>query len=113
MNKITCNSRLLLRLEEFRVILYEVIRGKREKSSEHVSLNKKLVCDIGNQNRRPSVVTYGDATNFYDRIAYMFASMTNQHFGVQLKCLLVLFATAQSIKMLLRVSYGFSERFCT
>ena len=39
--------------------------------------------------------------------------MKNQHFGVQLEYLIVLFATMQLIKMFLRTSYGVSERFCT
>ena len=39
--------------------------------------------------------------------------MSNQHFGVQLEYLLVLFTIIQSIKMCLRTSFGTSSSFYT
>ena len=48
-DKIICNSRVLLRLEVHRAIPHEVIGGRRGKYSQHVALNKNLVCSIGNQ----------------------------------------------------------------
>ena len=71
------------------------------------------MCDIGNKTRRPIVVISADASNFYDRIAHPVASITNQHFGVQLENLLVMFSTMYSINNFLRKSYGFSKRFYT
>ena len=43
MNKIICNSRVLLRLEECKVIPYELIECRRGKYSQRDSLNKNLV----------------------------------------------------------------------
>ena len=81
MNKITRNSRVFPRLDVCRVISYEVIGGKRIKSSQHVSFNKKLV---GNQTRHPTVFISADATSLSDRIEHLVTSMKNQYFGVQL-----------------------------
>ena len=47
MNKIICNSKVFSRVDLCTSISYEVIGGRRGHSSQHVSLNKKLVCDIG------------------------------------------------------------------
>ena len=113
MNKIICNFRVLLRLELWRAIHYEVMWGRRRKSSQHFALNKKLVWGIGNQPRRPTVVVSADSTNCYDQIVHPVTNNTNKHFGVQLECLLVLSDNMQSIKMFVRISYGVSERFCT
>ena len=55
-NKIICNSRVFPRLEAYRDIPYEVIGDIIVQSSQHVALNKKLMRDIGNQTRRPTVV---------------------------------------------------------
>ena len=84
---------------------------KLHDEDQNVSLGKKLVCNIGNQTRRTTVAMPADAKNYYDRIAHAVANVANQHFGVKLECILVLFATTQSIKMFLRTSYGLSKRF--
>ena len=89
-----------------------MIGGRRVKFSQHFVLNKKLVQYIGNQTRCTTVVTSTNATNCYDRIAHLDAIMTNQNFGSQVEYLIILFATTQSIKISLRISYGFSEIFC-
>ena len=113
MNKIIYNSRVLPRIEECIAIPYEVIGGRRGKSSQNITLNKKLVCYIGNQITLLTAVTSSNATNYYDQILNSVNSMTNKYFGVKLEYLLVLVATMQSIKMLLRTSYRVSERFYT
>ena len=46
----------------------------------HVSLNKKLIVDVSNQVKAPSVVISADATNCYDIVTHSFARLTAQHF---------------------------------
>ena len=111
LNKIIYNYRVLPKLKANRVIPYEVISGRKGHSSLHVALNKKLVCDIENQIKRPMVVILADMTNCYNYIAYPVASLSNQHFGVQLEYLLVLFSIIQIIKMLLRTNFRMSSSF--
>ena len=112
-NKIICNPRVLSRFESCRAIPYEVIGCRRGKYSQHIALNKKLVCDIGNKTTRPIVVISADTTNFYDRIVHLVASITNQQFGVQLEYLFILFSAARSIKIFLRKIYKVSQIFYT
>ena len=51
--------------------------------------------------------------NCYNRIVHLFASLSNQHFRVQLEYLLVLFMIIQSIKMFLRTSYRVLKLYYT
>ena len=74
LNKIVFNNRTIPNLEGSNSIPYEVIRGRREQSLIHIGLKKKLVCDISNQLKKPSVVVSADAANCYDRIAHPISS---------------------------------------
>ena len=76
-------------------------------------MNKKLICNIVNQTKKPIVVISADTTNYYDHIMYPVVSMSNQNFGVQLEYLLVLFSSIQSIKMFLRTSFRVLTTFFT
>ena len=42
----------------------------------HIALNKKLVVDISNQMKKPTVVISADATNYCNRRAYSFTSIS-------------------------------------
>ena len=75
LNKIVFNGRVILRIKIAKTIPYEVIGRRRGQSSLHVALNKKLVCNIGNQQKKPIVVVSADATNCYDRITHPILSM--------------------------------------
>ena len=92
-NKITHRSIVFPRLEACRVIPYEAIGGRRGQYSQNISLNNNLVCDVGNQTRRPTVVTSTDATNSYDRMAHLVSRITNMCFEMQIEHLIVLFAS--------------------
>ena len=111
LNKIVFNNRILPTLESYNSITYKVIRERRAQSSIHIALNKKLVYDISNQMKKPSVVVSTDAANCYDRIAHPIASQAYQHFEVQLEYLVVLFSTIQTIKMYLRTSFRISADY--
>jgi len=52
-----------------------------------------------------------DATNYYNRVAYPFASLYVQYFGLDLLYLVVLFRVIQSIKIFLRTVFGVSENY--
>ena len=84
MNTIIYNSRVFPSLEACRTISYEVIVGRSGESSQHVTLNKKLVHDIAHQIMRPTVVISACSTNCYDRIAHPVTIMTNKNLAVQL-----------------------------
>ena len=42
-----------------------------------VALNKKLVYDIVNQIKKPTIIISADITNFYDHIAHRVVSIFN------------------------------------
>ena len=71
-------------------------------------MNKKLIADISNQVKSPSIVISADATNCHDRVTHPFASLTVQHFGVQLNYVLVLLKATQNMLMHLQTAHGFS-----
>ena len=77
LNKIIYNRRVLPKLEANRVIPYEVISGKKVQYSQHIDLNKKLVCDIANQTKRLTVVILANATNYSNHITHPVASLSN------------------------------------
>ena len=52
------------------------------------------------------VVVSADATNYYDWIAHLIASMVCQHFSLSLEYLLILFGTIQTLKIFLRTSFS-------
>ena len=82
LNTIVFNRRALPSIKASNTIPFEVIRGRRDFSSIHVALNKKLVYNIGNQHKKSIVVVSVDASNYYNRIAYSILSMVYQHFGL-------------------------------
>ena len=42
----------------------------------YLALNKKLIGDIVNARKRLMVTVYADTTNYYDRVAHLFASLS-------------------------------------
>ena len=76
LNKIIFNNRILLKLKQDKVISAEVIRGRRGQSSTYIALNKKIIADISNQTKKPSVVISADTTNCYNRIAHSYTSIS-------------------------------------
>ena len=76
-------------------------------------MNKKLVLDISNQKKTPSIVILADASNYYDRIAHLLTAITCQHFGLQIEYLLMLFGTIQIMKMFMKTSFKVSEKYYT
>ena len=82
LNKIIFNCRILPALERDNLIPPEIIGGQRSQSAIYIALKKKLIADVTNQVKSPSIVILADATNCYDRVAHPFASLTAHHFGV-------------------------------
>ena len=78
-------------------------------AATHLVLNKKLIADIANARKHPMITIYTDATNYYDRVAHLFASLCTQYFGLETSYLAVLFRAMQSMKMFLRTSCGISQ----
>ena len=61
--------------------------------------------------KRLIIIIYVDATNYYNRVAYPFASLNVQYFGLEVSYLLVLFRIIQIIKIFLCASFRVSNRF--
>ena len=91
MHKIIFNNQLMPRIEADNVIPIEVIGGRRSQAVTYLALNKKLIADIANVRKLPTVTICADATNCYDRVAHPFASLCAQYFGLEITCLMILF----------------------
>ena len=89
--EIIFNRRRMPRLEEDKIILKEIIGSRRTQAVMHLILNKKLITDIVNIRKLPTITIYADATNCYNRVAYSFTSLCTQYFSLDITCLLVLF----------------------
>ena len=57
------------------------------------------------------ITIYADATNCYDRVVHLFASLYTQYFRLDLSYLVVLFRAIQSMKMFLRTTFGVSKHY--
>ena len=66
LHKINFNGRLLPRLEATASIPQEIIGGRRSQSATHLALDKKLIADISNIRKVPTVTICADTTNCYD-----------------------------------------------
>ena len=108
-HKINFNGRLMPRLEATSSIPQKIIGGRRSQVATHLALSKKLIADISNIRKVPTVTICADATNCYDRVAHYFASLCSQYFGLEICYLLILFRTIQNMKMHLRTAFGVSS----
>ena len=75
MNKIIFNTRIIPDLEENGIIPREIIGGQRKLSAIQVALNKKLIVDISNQSKLPSITVSTNASNYFDRVAHPITGM--------------------------------------
>ena len=73
MHKIIFNNRLILSIEAENAIPMEIIGGRRSQAATHLALDKKLIADIANVRKLPTITICADATNCYDRVAHPFA----------------------------------------
>ena len=111
MHKIIFNRRVMPRLDVHNEITCEITGGRRNQSAMHLALNKKLIADIVNVQKLPTVTICDDATNYYDQVAHLFASLCAQYCGLNIEYLSVLFVITQNMKMFLRTSHGMSSCF--
>ena len=91
LHEIVFNTRILPSLERDMLILDEIISNRHRQSALQVTINKKVILDISNQKKVPSITISADATNCYDRVVYSFTSFTVQHFSIHFSYLLILF----------------------
>ena len=73
--KIIFNRRIITRLEEDNIIWKEIIGGRRTYAAIYLVLNKKLISDIVNIRKLPTITIYVDITNCYNRVVHPFASL--------------------------------------
>ena len=113
LNKLVFNMRLIPSLEYKKAIPYKIIGEKRDYLAIYIALNKKLVSDIVNQVKIPTIVISADATSCYNQIAHPIASISYQYFKLNLEYLLLFFGTIQLLKIFLRISFEVSSKFYT
>ena len=111
--KINFNSRLIPLLGASSSTPQEIIGRRRSQADTHLALSKKLIADVSNTRKLPTVTMCADATYYYDRVAHPYASLCSQYFGLEIFYLLVLFKAIQSMKMHLRTAFGVSSSFYT
>ena len=75
LHKINFNGRLMPHLEATSSTPQESIGDRRSQATTHLALSKKLIADVSNIRKLPTVTTFADATNCYDRFTYLFASL--------------------------------------
>ena len=87
----------------------EIIGGRQSQAATYLALNKKLIAGIANVRKLPTITICIDVTNCYNRVAYPFASLCAQCFGLEISCLIALFRATQSMRIFLRTSCGMSQ----
>ena len=82
LHKIIFSSHLLPSLEYRNEIPYEIIGGRRGQSAYYIALNKTLISKNGNIKKKPTIIISVDATNYFNKMAHPFASLTSHHFSL-------------------------------
>ena len=111
MYKIMFNNMLIPNIEAMNAILMEIIGDRQSQAATHLALDKNLISDIMNVRKLSMITICADATNCYDRVTHLFASLYAQYFRLELSYLVVLFRVIQSIKIFLRTIFGVSENY--
>ncbi len=73
--------------------------------------SKVLFCDLVCQMRVLADIALVNATNCYDRIAYVIASLIFQSFGVEDMTVEAILAAIQQMRCFLKMAYGDSSDF--
>ena len=111
LHNIVFNGRMIPVLEEKSMISHKIIGGRQIELATHLVLNKKLLVDMSNVQKRLMVITHIDVTNCYNRVTYPFVSLCAQYFMLEISYLLVLFRIIQIMKMFLCTSFSVFNRF--
>ena len=111
LDKTDFNSRMILTLEQKSVIPCEIIDRRQTQSAIYLVLNKKLLADISNVQKRLMVIICEDTINCYNRVLHLFVSLYTQYFGLEVSYLLVLLRTMKIMKMFLHIFFSMSDRF--
>ena len=90
LHKINFNRRLMPSLEASSSMPQEIIGDRRSQATTHLALSKKLIADISNIRKLPTIIRCADATNCYDRVAHPYASLYSQYVSLDICYLLVL-----------------------
>ena len=89
----------------------EIIGRRRSHADTYLALSKKLIANIFNIIKVPTVTICADATKCYDRVARPYASLCSQYSGLDICYLLILFKAIQNMKMHLRTAFDVSSSF--
>ena len=99
--KIIFNTRMLPRLEAHHLIIQEIIGGRTSQSAMQLTTSKKLIADMYNQKKTPTLVINADTSNCCNRVSHHFAYLVAQRFGLNLQHILLLFKAMHYMDMFL------------
>ena len=97
LNKIIFNSCLILTLEKRNLMLREIIRGRRNQSTLHIALNKKLIVDISNQSKILYAIASANTFNYFNYIMHLIIGLICQFFRLLVEmeiCLIIAYQRA-------------------
>ena len=78
-----------------------------------MAVNKKLIVDISNQTKLLNATISADASNYFDRVIYLFAGLTCQYFRLERNYVQIFFCMIEEMKMYLLTSFRVSNHFYT
>ena len=68
----------------------EIIGSRKSQAATCLSQSKKLIAEISNTRKLPTVTMCADTNKCYDRVAHPHASLSSQCFGMEIYYLFVL-----------------------
>jgi hypothetical protein len=109
-NKIAYGVRML---QNARInnLMPEEIFSEKNRMADDGTLCKTLFFDIARQARVPTAITLVDASNCYDRIAHVMASLIFQAFWVPMTAIESMLGAIENMKFFLRTGFGDSATF--
>ena len=77
---INFNGRLMPSLEASSSMPQEIIGSRIPQGATNLALSKKLIANISNIRKLPTITMCPDATNCYVRVAHPYSSLCSQYF---------------------------------
>ena len=103
--------RMLDKVHKYKLIPEEIF-SEKNRMADDGGLAKTLFYDIVHQTHSPAAIATVDASNCYDRIVHVMASLIFQSFGVKSMAVLAMLETIlQGMKFFLWTTYGDSKTF--
>ena len=95
--------------ENNKLLPKEQYRSRKEHQACHHGLNKRLLYDQVQFQRRPIILCSNDAKSCYDRIVHSIASIAMQRLGIPLQPITCMIITIQEMDHYIHTAYGDSS----